>query len=77
MVFPGLAPQPSRFISGPVAGNAYAGTVTEAGPEQNQTPDCWLQLTASLTSTRLTGSYVSLPTRNCPDREGSIDLTKQ
>ena len=77
--YPGKASQLVLAISGPVSGSTYSARVTGGSTDGNFFgPDCQLQFTGTLTGTRLSGSYRSLPTAAvCPPRTGTVDLTKQ
>ena len=75
MTFSGLA-DPTRLVSGSLNGTTYNAEFSQ-GASADELFGCQFVLTASLTPSRLTGTYVSHSTRDCPDRSGTVDLTKQ
>ena len=74
MTFSGVA-DPTRTVSGPLNGTTYNAIFSQGTGDQPF--GCQFVLAASLTPSRLTGTYVSRSTRDCPDRSGTVDLTKQ
>jgi hypothetical protein len=73
---------PAYFVSGVVSGTSYAAIVTTCFENINGSAgcgpnNCTLSLSASLTSSTLSGTYTAAPNQPCTGRTGSVSATKQ